>query len=153
MLLEQLLHTTLDYQLDTLVGPGITKIKASGGLPDYQNFDFEPKDLIKQCTQMYTSFAKADSNEAVQIIGRGSRYFKASTFTKAGKFAGKYSLFDREKLAERDPFIQKLQAHSQQQGAEEEVDTPEEFLCEMTYCIMSNPVQLLRSRKIIVCYI
>lgn len=149
MLLEQLLHTTLDYQLDSLVGPGMAKIKAQGGLPDYQNFDFEPKDLIKQCMQMYTSLSKADSNEVIRIIGRDGRYFKVSTFSKAGKFAGRYGLFDQEKLAEWEPFVQKLQAHSQQQGAEEEVDTPEEFLCEMTYCIMSNPVQLPQSRKIL----
>ena len=58
----------------------------------------------------------------------GRLVLKVSAFSKAGKFAGKYGLSGQEKLAEWDPCIGKLQAHSQQQGAEEEVDTLEELL-------------------------
>jgi hypothetical protein len=149
MILEQLLHTTLDYQLDSLVGPGMAKLKARGGLPDYQNFDFEPKDLIRQCMQMYISLQRADASEVVRIIGKDGRYFKVSTFTKTRGFAARHGLLNTQQMADWQAFVEKLQVQSQQQGQEDEVDTPEEFLCEMTYCIMSNPVQMPVSKKIL----
>merc|ERR1712113_1180286 len=98
---------------------------------------------------MGISLQKADANEVVRIIGRDGRYFRVSTFTKAGKFAGKFGLLDQQGRDEWPGFVEKLQAISQQQQQEDEVETPEEFLCQMTYCIMSNPVQLPQSKKIL----
>lgn len=146
--LEQLLHSSLDAQLHYLVGPEMKSIKASP--QEYDELGFNPKELVRQITEIYLFLARVNRDEVTRIVAKDERYYSAITFSKALSFVRKYSLLTGKALDEFDAFVKDLaEKVSQQRQAFDEADIPANYLCEMMADIMSDPVMFPQSRKVV----
>jgi len=150
MNLEQLLHTSLDAQLDGLVGKGMKKIKVDGEVKDYEELGFNPGDLVKQVAEIYLFLVRVNRIEVMRIVAKDERYYSSQTFSKAVRFIRKYNLLKSDDMQEFDAFTRDLaEMVSQQRAAFDEADIPENYLCEMMADIMSDPVMFPQSRKVV----
>jgi len=147
-ILEQLLHSALDAQLHSLVGPDMKNIKASP--QEYEELGFNPKEMVKQIAEIYLFLARVNREEVARIVAKDERYYSSSTFSKAFSFVRKYALVTGKELDEFDGFVKELAERvSQQRAAFDEADIPSKYLCEMMADIMSDPVMFPQSKKVV----
>eukprot|EP00928_Gymnodinium_smaydae_P007806 TRINITY_DN12795_c1_g1_i2.p1 TRINITY_DN12795_c1_g1~~TRINITY_DN12795_c1_g1_i2.p1 ORF type:complete len:1021 (+),score=259.45 TRINITY_DN12795_c1_g1_i2:111-3173(+) len=147
-ILEQMLHSSLNASLHFLVGPEMKSIKATPA--EYEEVGFDPKEMVKQISQIYLFLARANREEVSRIIAKDERYYSGATFAKAVRFGRKYGLLNGKELEEFEGFIKELaDSVSQQRAAVDEADIPDEFLCEMMADIMSDPVMFPQSKKVV----
>lgn len=147
-ILEQLLHTSLDAQLHTLVGPDMRNIKATPA--EYTELSFEPKEIVRQIAEIFLFLIDAGRDEVVRVVAKDERYYSPATFGKAVSFLRKYGLMQGDDLPKFDAFVKELaEKVTDQRAAFTAVDIPENFLCEIMADIMSDPVMLPQSRKVV----
>jgi len=147
-ILEQLLHSSLDAQLHYLVGPEMKSIKASP--QEYEELGFNPKEMVRQITEIYLFLARVDRNEVARIVAKDERYYSSETFSRAFSFVRKYGLLVGAQLDEFDGFVKELAERvSQQRAAFDQADIPAQYLCEMMADIMSDPVMFPQSKKVV----
>jgi len=147
-ILEQLLHSSLDAQLHFLVGPEMKSIKASP--QEYEELGFNPKEMVRQITEIYLFLSRIDRNEVARIVAKDERYYSSATFGKALNFVRKYGLLVGPELDEFDRFVKELAERvKEQRAAFDQAEIPANYLCEMMADIMSDPVMFPQSKKVV----
>lgn len=147
-ILEQLIHSSLDAQLHTLVGPDMKNIKATP--TEYEEVGFNAKEFVKWVIEIYLFLMRENREEVIRIVSKDERYYSAATFAKAVRFSKKYGLLAGKDFDDFDAFVKSLSEQvSHMRAAIDEADIPENYLCEMMADIMSDPVQFPQSKKIV----
>jgi hypothetical protein len=147
-ILEQLLHTSLDAQLHFLVGPEMKNIK--GTPAEYQELGFDPKDMVKKIAEILLFLVRVNRDEVLRVIAKDERYYSGTTFSKAVNFIKKYNLLAADDFTMFDNFAKELATKTQQtREAFQNTEIPDNFMCELMADIMSDPVMLPQSKKIV----
>jgi hypothetical protein len=147
-ILEQLIHTSLDAQLYNLVGKGMQKIHCTPA--EYEEVAFDAKIIVKQIAEMFLFLSQVSPDDVIHVIGKDERYYSPELFEKAQRFTQRHNLLAGEEAKSFLDFkTQVLGKVSADRAARSNVEIPDRFLCEMMADIMSDPVMLPQSKKIL----
>eukprot|EP00918_Siedleckia_nematoides_P105819 GHVU01231015.1.p1 GENE.GHVU01231015.1~~GHVU01231015.1.p1 ORF type:complete len:432 (+),score=147.24 GHVU01231015.1:157-1296(+) len=147
--------TTLNCCLFHLVGPRCLELKVS----NFQQYRFKPRELLAQIAEIYLCLSDDTSGGVcVDELGRTvvseGRFYRLDLFVKASNIMRREGLVTRATLDRFDRLRERLAAASQSRNEEEELlasaadDMPEEFLDPVMQELMSDPVKLPSSGKV-----
>jgi len=140
---------TLNGCIDRLVGPKCLRLKVD----NYEQFEFKPRDLLSYACETYVYLARADNYGVIpaEIVNEG-RYYKPETFSKAIRILKRESIIPGDMLRAFEDLTTKLQDAGMEQKELEEIldslDIPDEFLDPVMSELMTDPVMLPSSKKI-----
>ena len=105
-----------------------------------EEFNFRPETLLGSLLVIYLNISRHEA--FFECLFKDKRSFSIDLFTKSLSVCQNKAILSYEDKIRLKDFIEKLKAY---QGNNEEIpeeDIPEEFLCEITYELMKNPVKL-----------
>eukprot|EP00923_Selenidium_pygospionis_P033980 GHVN01059458.1.p1 GENE.GHVN01059458.1~~GHVN01059458.1.p1 ORF type:complete len:993 (-),score=127.14 GHVN01059458.1:1816-4641(-) len=155
--------TTLNCCLYHLVGPRWMQLKVTS----FEAYSFKPKELLTCIALIFLALrdaAKPSRQVITECIVNEDRYFSRQTFANAAKIIHRESLLDG--IASTDPAVTSATHQFAQlaeevdeaaKKAEEEADfltqledeIPDNFKCELLNSVMTDPVKLPSSGKIV----
>jgi ubiquitin conjugation factor E4 B len=108
-----------------------------------------PLQMISDLVNIYINISEYDS--ICKEICADDRSYSDDLLIDLGKTASKHNLITQEKLSQMENLINKL---IEMQNTKEEMnklmeDLPDEFVCQLTYEMMKDPVMLPNSRSIV----
>eukprot|EP00918_Siedleckia_nematoides_P105822 GHVU01231019.1.p1 GENE.GHVU01231019.1~~GHVU01231019.1.p1 ORF type:complete len:422 (+),score=138.49 GHVU01231019.1:139-1266(+) len=147
--------TTLNCCLFHLVGPRCLELKVS----NFQQYRFKPRELLAQIAEIYLCLSDDTSggvcvDELARTVVSEGRFYRLDLFVKASNIMRREGLVTRATLDRFDRLRERLAAASQSRNEEEELlasaadDMPEEFLDPVMQELMSDPVKLPSSGKV-----
>ncbi|TPX33649.1 hypothetical protein SmJEL517_g03534 [Synchytrium microbalum] len=132
------LAAMLDYNLETLVGPKSQELKVRNP----EKYRFNPKNLLTKLVEIYMHLAHRP--EFVMAVSRDERSYKKESFIKAGQIMLKNGLKSDTDVQALYDFIDKVEkAIKDTAQADEELgEAPDEFLDQLLFHVMEEPVEL-----------
>jgi len=145
--LQQLLHNCLNSCLDRLVGPRCMELK--GSTNDFQEFNFDPKELLQKIAEMYVFMNRADKDRVQKMITEDGRSYRPKTFIQAVKILRRERMISKEMLSDFEQFVDQLnKLASAQEAALLNLEIPDNYLDPIMQEIMVDPVLLPTSKTI-----
>lgn len=149
VVLQQMTQNFLNPNIERLVGQKCLELKAKNGAKDFEEFNFDPKLLLSQICTTYTNLVREAPEKTRRFIAEDGRYYKPSSFRKALRIVTRERMLNDAQIKEFGDFLKELEEFStQQQAAMEDVDIPEEYLDPVMADLMTDPVLLPSSQKI-----
>jgi len=137
------LASMLNYFLKTLTGPQRKSFKVS----NLDKYSFKPGEVVAKITQIYINLGA--SVTFLSSVSSDGRSYSADLFSWTETVLIKIGRADL--VSGLNEIAVKVAASSSQQAEEDELlaDAPEEFLCPIMSVLMTEPVLLPSSRKIV----
>merc|ERR1712066_867520 len=128
--LQQLLHNCLNACLDHLVGPRCLELKMQKGQAnDFQEYNFQPKELIQMIAEMYVFVGRADKDRVQKMITEDGRSYKPKTFSKAVQILKREQMISSAMLKEFEDFVKELNdLAASQEAALASLTVPDHYL-------------------------
>jgi len=148
--LQQLLHNCLNACLDRLIGPRCLELKmAKGQHHDFNEYNFEPTELLKMVCEMYVFVARADKERVQRVILEDGRSYRPKTFQRSIKILTREQILSKEMLKDFEEFVLDLNKLAvAQEAALASVEIPDNYLDPIMAEIMIDPVLLPTSGTI-----
>jgi len=145
--LQQLLHNCLNSCLDRLVGPRCLELK--GQSKDFDQYNFQPTELLQFIAEMYVFVARADKDRVQKMITEDGRSYRPKTFLTAARILKRERVISTDMLSEFEKFVQQLnELAASQEAALANLDIPDNYLDPIMAEIMEDPVLLPTSNAI-----
>lgn len=124
-----------------MAGPQCRELKVK----DPEKYNFRPRELLTRLAQTYSNML--DQTEFIKAVGTDGRSFKPAVLKRASSLTGSSGLI---KLLEK---VSALAIGSGKEKEEEDgtatVDVPEEYLDQLMFTVMEDPVLLPSSKTIL----
>ncbi|KAF4656359.1 hypothetical protein FOL47_009025 [Perkinsus chesapeaki] len=148
VVLEQMLTSCLDPCIDRLVGPKCLELK--GKSYDFNEYNFDPKDLLRKLAEMYVYLARGGGTEKIsRIVADDQRYYSPQTFNKAVTILRRERLLVGDEFKEFEAFVKHLnETASKREEAMDNVEIPDNYLDPIMAEVMIDPVKLPGSGQI-----
>ncbi|KAF4682500.1 hypothetical protein FOZ60_010458 [Perkinsus olseni] len=148
VVLEQMLTSCLDPCIDRLVGPKCLELK--GKSYDFNEYNFDPKDLLRKLAEMYVYLARGGGTEKIsRIVADDQRYYSPQTFNKAVTILRRERLLVGDEFNEFEAFVKHLNdTASKREEAMDNVEIPDNYLDPIMAEVMIDPVRLPGSGQI-----
>mmetsp|Transcript_12882 Transcript_12882/g.29236 ORF Transcript_12882/g.29236 Transcript_12882/m.29236 type:complete len:1022 (+) Transcript_12882:65-3130(+) len=149
VVLTQMLQSCLNATMDRLVGPKCLQLKNQSGVKDFDEFNFNPKDLLSYVVEMYVCIARECKDRAIRIISEDDRNYSAETFRKAVKISRRENVVTNDVAKDFEQFVAILNETAKAtKEALDNVEIPDEFLDPIMQEMMMDPVKLPTSGNI-----
>jgi hypothetical protein len=148
VVLTQLTQAFLDPNLERLVGAKCMELKAKSGSKDFEEYNFDPKKLLMQICVIYITLAREAPEKTRRLVSEDGRYYKPETFKKALRILTRERMINEEQQKQFQQFTSELAERQMQAQQAEDVDIPEEYLDPVMADLMTDPVMLPNSQKI-----
>jgi ubiquitin conjugation factor E4 B len=137
----------LNLYLTQMVSPKIINLNA-GKKGSKDDMKFKPKSLLRDLLKIYINLC-ADV-EFCKAVTQDERSYNHEEMKKALRKVEKDNTLSEDKLNKFDNFLKRIQEISKENEdvAAKLGDIPDEFLCQITYTLMKDPVQLPSSQAI-----
>ncbi|EER16864.1 ubiquitination factor e4, putative [Perkinsus marinus ATCC 50983] len=148
VVLEQMLTSCLDPCIDRLVGPKCLQLK--GKSYDFNEYNFDPKDLLRKLAEMYVYLARGGGMEKIsRIVADDQRYYSPQTFNKAVTILRRERLLVGDEFNEFEAFVKHLnETAAKREEAMDSVEIPDNYLDPIMAEVMIDPVKLPGSGQI-----
>ena len=132
----------VDYTLETLAGPKSNNLMVE----NRQKYQFDPKTLLSEFIDIYLNLGV--SQNFIEAVARDGRSYKPEIFNSASRIITKHNLKSVEEVAAWEALKNKFKAvkESDDQDEEDFGDIPDEFLDQIMFSLMKDPVILPTSR-------
>ncbi|KAI0259835.1 ubiquitin elongating factor core-domain-containing protein [Gloeopeniophorella convolvens] len=138
------LAAMLDYNLDALVGPRCNDLRVE----NREKYHFNPRQLLSDVLQVYLNLS--DQPDFVRAIAGDGRSYRKELFEQAARISAKNNLKSPNEIEQLRLFVVKVEETKATLEAEEELgEVPEEFLDQLMFTVMRDPVILPTSRAVL----
>lgn len=139
------LAAMLDYNLVALAGPRCTELKVQNP----EQYRFEPKKLLNDLVLIFVHLAHRP--EFIQAVARDGRSYNPEVFARAANILQRNHLFSSDEVSTLSLFVQNVNESIQSGQAEEAElgDIPDEYLDQLLYSLMEDPVTLPSSGVVV----
>lgn len=146
---EQMIVSCLNPCLDRLVGPKCLKLKASDKRNDFDQYEFNPKTLLFQLLSIYGRLSKFNKARLIKLVTEDGHNYKPETLRKACAIARRERLVDAATLKTFEEFAKEAnESFSHGKNSMDSVEIPDEFLDPIMADLMTDPVLIPTSNKI-----
>ncbi|TPX46860.1 hypothetical protein SeMB42_g02682 [Synchytrium endobioticum] len=135
----------LDYNLTTLVGPKSQELKVQSP----EKYRFNPKALLTKLVDIYMHLSHR--KEFVIAVSKDARSYKKQIFMKAGQIMMKNALKSESEVQALYDFVEKVEQAVKVSAQEDEElgEAPDEFLDQLMFHVMEEPVILPSSKAVV----
>jgi ubiquitin conjugation factor E4 B len=135
----------VDYTLETIVGPKSTNLVVDHP----EKYKFSPKTLLSEFIDIYLNLGV--SQNFIEAVARDGRSYKPEVFDRASHIMTKHSLKSPEEVAAWEALKNRFKAvkEADDQDDEDFGEIPEEYLDQIMFSLMKDPVILPTSKAVV----